>query len=391
MMKFFLVTFVTLLVTLCGLTLTSCSQQEYINVYNWGLYISDGSDDMMDVNKAFTEATGIKVNYSNFTSNEDMYAKVKGGGSSYDVIFPSDYMAQRMIEEELLLPLDYANIPNAKNVAEGYRGLYYDPEDKYTVPYNVGLVGLIYNKNMVDEVPTSWSVLWDEKYTGKILMINNPRDGFGIAQLMLRQDLNTTNRADWDAALQALLRQKPLVQSYVMDEVFMKMEMNEAALAVYYAGDFLTMRDNNPALDMVFPEEGTNRFVDVMCIPTTAQNKTGAEKYIDFLLSADVALDNAEYLYYTSPNQAVLDNEEYSLREDPYTYPDASVIENSQFYHNLDEDTLKYMNDLWNSLKIDGGQDNTSAIIIACVFTVCALGLIVALRIRRKRREALMM
>lgn len=390
MKKVLFVTIVTLLLASVGIALTSCGQQEYINVYNWGLYISDGKDGTIDVNKAFTEATGIKVNYSYFASNEDMYAKVKGGGSSYDVIFPSDYMAQRMLEEGLLLELDYDNIPNAVNIADEYRGMYYDPEDKYTVPYNVGLVGLIYNKTMVTEAPTSWSVLWDETYAGKILMINNPRDGFGVAQLMLGIDLNTTEKADWDRALQALLDQKPLVQSYVMDEVFMKMENNEAALAVYYAGDFLTMQEKNPDLEMVYPEEGTNSFVDVMCIPTTAQNKTGAEKYIDFLLSADIALANAEYMYYTSPNKTVRENPEYSLKDDPYTYPAPEVIENTQYYHNLDEDTLKYMNDLWDSLKIGGGESDPTAVIIAAVVVVAAVGLIALLRVRKKKREAMM-
>lgn len=390
MKKVLFVTIVTLLLTAAGLALSSCSQQEYINVYNWGLYISDGADDTVDVNKKFTEETGIKVNYSYFTSNEDMYAKVKGGGSSYDVIFPSDYMAQRMLDEGMLLPLDYSNIPNAVNISEQYKGMYYDPEDKYTVPYNVGLVGLIYNKTMVDEVPTSWSVLWDEKYAGKILMINNPRDGFGIAQLKLGIDLNTTSKDDWDRALQALIEQKPLVQSYVMDEVFMKMENNEAALAVYYAGDFLTMKDNNPNLEMVYPEEGTNSFVDVMCIPNTAQNKSGAEKYIDFLLRSDIALANAEYIYYTSPNRTVLENDEYSLKDDPYTYPSAEVMENTQYYHNLDENTLKYMNDLWDSLKIDSGESSNAAAVIAVAAGVAAVVLIVVLRVRKKKREAMM-
>jgi spermidine/putrescine transport system substrate-binding protein len=390
MKKVLFITIVTSLLLAVGLAFGSCETQEYINVYNWGLYISDGSDGTIDVNEAFTEATGIKVNYSYFTSNEDMYAKVKGGGSSYDVIFPSEYMAQRMLEEGMLLELDYSNIPNASNISEAYRGMFFDPDDKYTVPYNVGLVGLIYNKTMVEEAPTSWSVLWDERYAGKILMINNPRDGFGIAQLMLGIDLNTTDKADWDRALQALAQQKPLVQSYVMDEVFMKMESGEAALAVYYAGDFLTMKENNPDLEMVFPTEGTNRFVDVMCIPKTAQNKSGAEKYINFLLSSEIALANAEYLYYTSPNKAVLENPDYSLKDDPYTYPSEEVMENTQYYHNLDEDTLKYMNDLWDTLKIDGGESNGTAIVIALVAVAAAAGLIVFLRIRKKKREAMM-
>jgi len=169
------------------------------------------------------------------------------------------------------------------------------------------------------------------------------------------------------------------------------MESGEAALAVYYAGDFLTMKENNPDLEMVYPKEGTNSFVDVMCIPTTSQNKSGAEKYIDFLLSSEIALANAEYLYYTSPNKTVLENDEYSLKDDPYTYPSAEVMANTQYYHNLDEDTLRYMNELWDSLKIGGDEGNTTAAVVAVAAVALAVGLIVFLRIRKKKREAMMM
>ena len=365
--------------------LSSCADRTaYINVYNWGEYISDGSDDSLDVNAAFTEATGIKVNYSNFASNEDMYAKLQGGGASYDVIFPSDYMVERMIKEDMLLPLDYANIPNADNVLPEYRGLYYDKEDKYCLPYNVGMVGLIYNKKLVDEAPDSWAALWDKKYEGQILMFNNPRDAFAIAQSLLGIDYNTTNTADWDRVLEKMKEQKDVLQSYVMDEVFMKMENGEAALAPYYVGDFLTMRDNNPDLDLVFPKEGSNIFVDVVCIPKCAGNKAGAEAYINFLLSPEIALANAEYLYYTTPFKSVIEDEEYSLKDDPYTFPSEEVKANAQYFHNLDEDTLKYMNDLWDQLKVES--DSSAAVYIALAVLVVGVGAFLALKIAKKKK-----
>ena len=365
--------------------LSSCADRTtYINVYNWGEYISDGSDDSLDVNAAFTEATGIKVNYSNFASNEDMYAKLQGGGSSYDVIFPSDYMVERMIKEDMLLPLDYANIPNADNVLPEYRGLYYDKEDKYCLPYNVGMVGLIYNKKLVDEAPDSWAALWDKKYEGQILMFNNPRDAFAIAQSLLGIDYNTTNAADWDRVLEKMKEQKEVLQSYVMDEVFMKMENGEAALAPYYVGDFLTMRDNNPDLDLVFPKEGSNIFVDVVCIPKCAGNKAGAEAYINFLLSPEIALANAEYLYYTTPFKSVIEDEEYSLKDDPYTYPSEEVKARGQYFHNLSEETLTYMNDLWDQLKVES--DSNAAVYIALAVLVVGIAAFLWLKISKKKK-----
>lgn len=376
----------TAMLVSAALVFSSCDQGEYINVYNWGMYISDGKDGTVDVNKEFTKATGIKVNYSYFTSNEDMYAKIRGGGSAYDVIFPSDYMVEKMIAEGMVQKLDYSNIPNAVNIMDQYKGLYYDPNDEYCVPYNVGTLGLIYNSKEVTTPPTSWNIMWDEQYKDRILMINNPRDGFGIAQLKLGISLNTTDKADWDASLKALLEQKPLVQSYVMDEVFMKMESGEAAIAAYYAGDFLTMKDNNPDLEMVYPEEGTNIFVDVVCVPTTAQNKTGAEKYIDFLLSPEIALANAEYMCYTSPNKTVVENPDYSLKDDPYVNPSAEIVEKAQFYHNLDEDTIQYMNGLWDQLKV-GEESSSSTIWIVIGAVVLVAAVLVWLKLRKKKKE----
>ena len=249
-----------------------------INVFNWGEYISDGGEGSLDVNRKFEELTGIKVNYTNFDSNEDLYAKLKSGGANYDLIVPSDYMIERLIDEDLLLELDYSNIPNFRYIDEKYKGLYYDPNDAYTVAYNVGYVALIYNKKLVKETPDSWAVLWDKQYEGQVLMFNNPRDAFAIAQSLLGLDYNDTDPARWAEAYDKLLEQKPIVRSYVMDEVYNIMESGAAAMAPYYVGDYFTMAENNDDLAVAFPKEGANIFVDAMCIPTTAKNKVAADR-----------------------------------------------------------------------------------------------------------------
>ena len=362
------------------------ADQPYINVYNWGEYISDGSEGSLDVNKAFEEATGITVNYTNYASNEDMYAKLKSGGAVYDVVIPSDYMIERMIKEGMLQKLNFDNIPNYTNILDEYKDLYFDPTNEYSVPYNVGLVGLIYNTKMVDETPTSWSALWDEKYSGQILMFNNPRDAFGIAQFLLGIDVNTSSDADWEAAAAKLAEQKPLVQSYVMDEIFNKMESGAAALAPYYAGDYLSMLDQNPDLAIVFPSEGTNIFVDSMCIPVNAQNKEGAEAYINFMLSYEIALANAEYICYASPNALVVNSEEYSLAGNEYLYPDEAVIANTEYFHNLPAETLNKMTSLWDDLKI-GGLDATW-VYIGLGAAVLIIAAILAVRTVIKKKKA---
>ena len=277
-----------------------------VNVYNWGEYISEGQEDAMNTVKEFERLTGAKVNYTNFESNENMYSKLSGGGVSYDVIIPSDYMIQRLLEEDMLLPLDYSNIPNYdKYIAPDCKGLYFDPQQKYTVCYNIGTTVLIYNKKLVKEAPKSWSVLWDEQYRDKVLMFNNSRDAFALAQFMLGQDLNTTSEEDWNAAAELLAKQKDAVHPvYVMDEVFNLMESGEYAFATYYAGDYILMQDNNPDLGCCFPEEGVNLFYDAMCVPKCTQNKKGAEAFINFMQEPQVALANQEYIYYASPNLA---------------------------------------------------------------------------------------
>lgn len=325
-------------------------------VYNWGEYISDGSDDSLSVNKEFEDRYGIKVVYDTFENNEVMYSKIKGGGVNYDVLLPSDYMIERMISEKMLQKLDFANIPNYKYIDAKYKGLPYDPQDEYSVPYSVGMIGLIYNTKKVTQAPTGWSALWDNQYNKEILMINNPRDAFAIAHSILGISYNTTDEADWKAGAEKLKQQKAVVQAYVNDEVFNKMESGEAALAPYYAGDFLTMQENNPDLAFVYPSEGVNAFVDAMCIPTNAQNKAAAELYINFMQSPEIALANAEYIYYASPNTAVLANEDYSLKDNEIIYPDDASKLKTEIFSNLPQATLKLMSSLWDEVKTYEGK-----------------------------------
>lgn len=304
-----------------GISIYSSRVQPLVlNVYNWGEYISDGSDDTLDTIWAFQEwyqetyGVPVRVNYDTYASNEDMYAKLKSGAVSYDVIIPSDYMVARMADEGMLLPLNFDNIPNYQYISEDFRGLYYDPDDTYSVPYTYGIVGVIYNANVVDEADTgSWDLLWNEKYAGNILQFNNARDALATAMYRDRLDVNTSDHAVWDQALAGLTAQRSLVKSYVMDEIFNMMESGEAAIAPYYAGDYFTMLDaqaDSVDLQFFYPKP-TNYFVDAMCIPTCCQNQELAERFIDFMLSKEAAVANAEYIYYASPNSLVYDDADY--------------------------------------------------------------------------------
>ena len=357
-----------------------------LNVYNWGEYISDGGEGSLDVNKKFQELTGIKVNYTNFDSNEDMYAKLKSGGANYDLVIPSDYMIERLIDEGLLEKLDYSHIPNFKYIDKKYKGLYYDPKDEYTVAYNVGYVALIYNKKLVEGTPDSWEILWDEKYDGQVLMFNNPRDAFAIAQSLLGQDYNDTDPDQWAAAYDKLLEQKPVVRAYVMDEVYNIMESGAAALAPYYVGDYFTMAENNDDLAVGFPKRGANNGVDARCSPTTAKNKGAAELYIHFMEEPEVALANAEYIAYATPNTEVLKMDEYTYKGDETLYPDESLFENYQYFHNLPPETQTLMSNYWSDLKVDGSS-NRSVYIGLIAFVAAVAGYGIFHFARRKHRE----
>ncbi len=331
-----------------------------INVFNWGEYICDTAEDgLRDVNAEFEKLTGIKVNYVTYESNEDMYPKIKNGGASYDIIIPSDYMIERMIKEEMLLKVDVKSLPNYKYISDEYKDMFYDPDNEYSVPYNVGMVGLIYNTKMVEEPPTSWTALWDERYEGKILMIDNPRDAFAIPQKILGYSLNSTDEKELSDVAQLLIEQKPLLQGYVMDEIFNKMESGEAAMVPYYVGDFVLMKDVNPDLDFVYPKEGVNMFVDAVCIPECAQNYDAAIMYMNFLLDPEIALSNALYIGYATPNTGVLEHPDYEeMRNNKYLYPDEGDMPDTEYFHNLPQETLSMFSELWSDIRIYG-TDNT--------------------------------
>ena len=324
-----------------------------LNVYNWGEYISDGSDDMMDVNREFERITGIHVNYTTFESNESMYSQLKSGGVSYDIIVPSDYMIERLKNEGELKKINVSRLQNYGYIYDKYKGLFYDTENEYSVPYNVGMVGIIYNPKLTGGEPEhSWRALWDEKYRDMSLNFSNPRDGFMTAQMILGQDVNTTNKADWDAAAELLKEGKDVLQSYVMDEIYGKMETGEAAIGPYYAGDYLTMLDNNEDLEFFYPEEGTNIFVDALCIPKSVKHYDEAMLYIDFLLEPDVALNNAEYIGYASPHKAVVENPDYYYYKNEILYPELKDTPPTQYYHDIDPEIRNYYENLWIDLKL---------------------------------------
>ncbi len=358
-------------VMLLGLCLTGCGGGDSLtlNVYNWGEYISDGSEGSFDTVREFeawyeeTYGQKVTVNYSTFASNEDMYSKISSGAVSYDVIIPSDYMIARMADEGLLLPLDFANIPNYEYIDESFRNLYYDPENKYSVPYTYGIVGVIYDANVVDAADIGgWDLMWNEKYSGKIVQFNNSRDAFGTAMYKLGLDVNTTDKSVWDQAYEELLTQRPYVYSYVMDEIYNIMESGEAAIGAYYAGDYFTMVDaqaENVDLQFYYPDL-TNYYVDAMCIPSCAQNKELAEIFINYMLSEEPAVANAEYTYYASPNSIVYNNATYieDMGEDVITvlYPENGSFSenyNKLAYRNLNAEMLDYLNTLWENIKIN--------------------------------------
>ena len=319
-------------------SVSAAPETRTLRVFNWGEYISDGSDGSMDVIQEFTRRTGIQVDYQVFSTNEEMYAKIISGSADYDVLIPSDYMIGKMIDEGLLAKLDFSNIPNYRYVDDAFKNLEYDPTNEYSVPYTWGTVGIIYNKTKVTEPVDSWDILWDSNYAGQILMFNNPRDSYGIALKKLGYSQNTTNRDELDQATDELKKQKLLIQAYVMDEIFPKMTAGEAALAPYYAGDAVTMIGDNPDLDFVVPKEGTNRFVDAMVVPKSSPNKDLAEQFINFMLEEDVALANIEYIGYSTPMSNVkarLDEEV----QNSFSYPDDEVLSRCETFVNLDEET----------------------------------------------------
>ena len=360
-----------------------------INVYNWGQYLSDGTDDYINVIEEFEAAyPNIKVNYMTYDSNESMYTKLKTGGSLFDIIIPSDYMVEKLIAEDMLEPLDMTNIPNFAYIDESFRDPSYDPGSVYSVPYTWGGVGVIYNTKYVDEADTGgWELLWNEKYAGKILMFDNPRDAFAIAQLELGYDINTEDSTLLTLSANLLRDQKPLVQMYVMDQVFDKMQRGEAWIAPYYAGDYLLMVEENPDLAFYYPEEGFNLFIDAICIPKGSEHKAEAETFINFLLDPEVCGQNLEYLGYSSPSSAAKEFMDPEVASDPIAYPDTETLARGLSFSSLSLEGTQEMNSLWLTVKT---ADTTTTVYL--ILTIAAVVLVVFLwgfvKFRKRRKKA---
>lgn len=359
-----------------------------LNVYNWGLYISDGSDDSVNVLSAFEDLTGIRVNYTTFDSNESLYAKMKSGGATYDVIFPSDYMVGKMAAEGMLAPLDFANIPNFAAIGQEYLGWDFDPDNTYSVPYTWGTTGLIYNTTLVDEPPTSWASLWDVQYTNNVLMFNNSRDAYAIAAKKLGLSLNPASVEEVSTVMQELKDQKSVVQAYVMDEIFDKMEGGEAAMAPYYAGDALTMIDENPDLAFVHPTEGVNFFVDNMCIPANSNNKEAAELFINYMCETSVGLANCDYIGYSTPITAVWEQLDDDLKYNEIAYPGEEVMSKAEVFTTLPDEINAAMDAQWSEMKSyeEGGSGWMVVVLLALALAVSFFN--IWRKLRKKVRDA---
>nr|WP_246566748.1 spermidine/putrescine ABC transporter substrate-binding protein [Tissierella simiarum] len=333
-----------LLVLIMGTMATGCGDKRpTINVYNWGDYIDTS------IIKDFEEEYNIKVNYSTFATNEDMYVKLKQGGTSYDVLFPSDYMIERMISEDMLVKLDKNNISNIKNVEEKFLGLDFDPNDEYSVPYMWGTVGIIYNKKMVDDKVDSWDILWNEKYKNQIIMLYSQRDSIAVALKKLGYSMNTRDIKELEEAKQELINQKPLVYAYLGDEVKDVMIGGEAALAVVWSGDAVAMIRENPDLEYAIPKEGTNLWFDNMVIPKSTKNKEVAEKFINFMCRPDIAAKNADYIGYSTPIPEAVKLLPEDIRNSKVAYPENEKIENTEIFKDP-KDIIQVYDKIWTDV-----------------------------------------
>ncbi|WP_223377806.1 PotD/PotF family extracellular solute-binding protein [Schnuerera sp. xch1] len=332
------------LVFIIGFSITGCNDKPTLNVYNWGDYIDT------DLITEFEDEFGVSVNYDKFATNEDMYVSIAKGGTSYDVAFPSDYMIERMIEEDLLVKINKDNIPNMKYIDNKFLNLSFDPNNDYSVPYMWGTFGIIYNKAMVDDAVDSWDILWDQKYKGQILMLDSQRDSIGVALKKLGYSMNTENIDELQEAKEELVKQKPLVYAYVGDEVKELMVGEEAALAVVWSGDAVTMINENKNLEYVIPKEGTNIWFDNMVIPKNAKNKELAEEFINFLNRPEIAARNTEYIGYSTPNTAAKELLPKEVINDKVAYPSDEELENTEVFLDL-KDMLKVYDELWLEIK----------------------------------------
>lgn len=332
-----------------AIVFSGCAKKADLYVYNWGEYIDP------ETIKMFEEETGLKVNLDTFETNEDMYPKIQTGAVKYDVICPSDYMIQRMIEEDLLYELNFNNIPNIKNIGDIYMesSKEFDSQNKYSVPYCFGTVGILYNKTMVNEPVDSWSILWDEKYKDNVLMQRSVRDAFGITLKLLGYSLNSTNETELEEAKNKLAeqREKGVVQAYVIDEVRDKMIGNSAALGVIYSGEAIYTKRENPDLEYVIPKEGSNMWIDSWVVPKNAEHKENAEKFINFLCRADIALMNFEFITYSTPNMAARELiEDEDIKNSTIAFPTDEMLKNCETFKYLGVDVDEVYNYKWKEV-----------------------------------------
>ncbi len=352
-----------------------------IDVCNWGEYVANDSVNFLDVNEDFEKLTGIKVNYTLFASNEELYTKLKSGGASYDLIVPSDYMIGKMIGEGMLQKLDFDNIPNYRYIDEKYKNTNFDPTNEYSVPMYWGVVGIIYNTTMVDEEDlTGWNILWNEKYADNMLMFSNSRDAFAISLLDLGYDFNTTNVAEIEEAAGHLRAQKPIVQAYVMDEIYDKMEGGEAAVAPYYNGDAVLMMDVNEDLDFFLPDK-TSIFIDSFCIPSGAKNKEAAEMYINYMCESTVAAANSYYVGYSTPHMGAMELLDEELVENEIAYPEEEFIASLDALLTLPKETTSLTDALWTDIMATG----SNSVVFQGLFLVFAVIVYVVFKIVNSR------
>ena len=332
-----------------GLSLVGCSsggENGKVVVYNWGDYIDP------EVNDLFTQETGIKVVYSEYANNEEMYATVEPGNVSYDILFPSEYMIEKMINNNMLQKLDLSKIPNHEKIDEQFKNLAYDPNNEYSIPYMWGTMGIVYNKTMVTEPVDSWDILWDSQYAGKIFMYDSERDSIMVALKKLGYSMNTRNEAELEEAKNLLIEQSPLVLAYVGDEGKNKMINGEAALMLAWAGDAMVMLQENPDLAYVIPKEGSNWFVDGIVIPENATNVEQAYEYINFLCRPDIAAMNAEYIGYSTPISEARELLPEEIKNSEVAYPEASVLADPKMeMFNDPSDVISLYTSIWTQVK----------------------------------------
>lgn len=357
-----------------------------LNVYNWGEYISDGGEDTLDVIAEFEKISGIKVTYTTYETNEDLYAKLSSSNSRYDIIVPSDYMIARMINEDMLEKINFDNIPNISMIDDKYRYTDFDKTGEYSVPYTWGTVGVVYNKKHVDQEDIgSWDLLWNQKYSGAILMFSNSRDAFGVALKKLGYSLNSTNEHEIAQATELLKQQQKVNQAYVMDQVFNKMESESAYIAPYYAGDCLTMMDDAAAagveLGFFYPEEGFNIFIDSICIPKGTKNKEAAEAFINFLCETEVAVANCEYICYFSPHTKVSE----FLETDERILPTDEQLAKAESFVALPDEISSLYDSSW--IEVRSNLDISELVIVAIILSLSLAVLIVLTILRRMKKK----